>query len=502
MSDHRRPTQLRRRATKSAPLSQASLRSLVLHPMLATGAAAGAAWAAHQAAQTPISVTVPSAAAVWLGAMFYGVRRADAALHGSNEHLENLVSGLEHLRTGVSKALEQVERGDLNGVSAAPPEFIGALDADPALAVEQLLFLARTEVDHAIGRAAQLQQQNALGERAQTDLLRTIAQRQNALVSRALEALDAAEKSVEDPDILNDFFRIDHLVTQLRRSTENIAVLGGQSLTGRPREPLPVATALRHAVEEIERYDRVRVTPPSERLAFPGHVGPSVVHLLAELLENAVRFSDSRTFVQLTATEQRDGLVIAVRDQGISMEPARMYELNAQLAAPHTVDVHAHLRAGRIGLVVTGQLAQRCGIRVQLQPNSDGAGVTAFALVPAAVLISAPLPPAQSAPAPTESSWPHQTNPEPSVRHNHSGLGQPGGPYSSPPSAPAARQHTTEAPTEGRAPLPVRPTAAASDAASAQPAGAPVPSRGPTPGLLANYRAGVREAALHRPAGE
>ncbi|MER5549888.1 ATP-binding protein [Streptomyces sp. NPDC002589] len=447
-------------------------------------------------------MTVSSAAAVWLGSMFYGVRRADAAIEGANEHQENLVGGLEDLRAAVSKALERVEQGDLNGVSAAPPEFTGSLSADPALAVEQLLFLARTEVDHAISRAAQLHQRSALGERAQTELLRTIAQRQNALVGRTLAALDKAENSVEDPDILNDFFGIDHLVTQLRRFTENIAVLGGQSLAGRPRDPLPVSTALRQAVEEIERYDRVRVGLAPDKLSFPGHVGPSVVHLLAELLENATQFSDSRTKVQLTATVEQGGLVIAVRDQGMSMTPALMYQLNEQLAAPQTVDVYSHLKGGRIGLVVTGQLAQRCGIRVQLQANTDGPGVTAFALIPNAVLMTSTVAPAQSVSAPTPESVPYQGLPEPSVHQGRSGLSQPAGalgPIAM--EAPAARQHATEAPTEGRAPLPRRPASPAAGQTSAPPQSA-LASNGPTPGLMAQYRAGAHHAAGHRPAGE
>jgi signal transduction histidine kinase len=503
MSDHRRPTQLRRRAAGSAPLTQASLRGLALRPMLGTGVAASAAWAAHQAAHVPLSVTVSSAVAAWLGLTVYGVRRADAALAGADVHLENLVSGVEDLRTAISEALERAERGGDNGVSAAPPEFTGELSADPSLAMEQLLFLARAEVDQAIGRAAQIQRQNVLGERAQTNLLRTIAQRQNALVTRALDALDKAENSVEDPDILNDFFGIDHLVTQLRRSTENIAVLGGQGLAGRPREPLPVATALRQAVEEIERYDRVQVAPAPDKLSFPGHVGPSVVHLLAELLENAARFSDSRTIVQLTATEQQGGLVIAVRDRGMSMEPAQLYQLNEQLAAPRTVDVYAHLKDGRIGLVVTGQLAQRCGIQVQLQANTDGAGVTAFALIPNTVLMTTPLPPAQSAPAPPPASVPYQARPELSVHQGHSGRPQPAGaPHPVALDGPTARQHTAEAPTEGRAPLPRRPATEAPGQTSGRPASAQVTSKGPTPGLLAQYRAGAQQAAIRRTADE
>ncbi|WP_189957964.1 ATP-binding protein [Streptomyces alanosinicus] len=470
--------------------------------MLATGVSAGGAWAVHNAAFAPLAVAVPVAGAAWIGFTWFGVRRADATFEGADAHLESLVTGVEELRAAISGALERVEGGALSSPSAVPPEFIGSLSADPALAVEQLLFHARAEVEQAIDRAGQLHQRSALGERAQTDLLRTIAQRQNALVGRALAALDKAENRVEDPDILNDFFGIDHLVTQLRRFTENIAVLGGQSLAGRPRDPLPVSTALRQAVEEIERYDRVGVGLAPDRLSFPGHVGPSVVHLLAELLENATQFSDSRTKVQLTATVEQGGLVIAVRDQGMSMTPALVCQLNEQLAAPQTVDVYSHLKAGRIGLVVTGQLAQRCGIRVQLQANTDGPGVTAFALIPNAVLMTSPVATVHSVPASPAEPVQYQVLPELSVHQGRSGLSQPSGavhPIAT--EAPAVRQHATEAPTEGRAPLPRRPATPAAGQTSAPPQSAPA-SKGPTPGLMAQYRAGAHHAAGHRSAGE
>ncbi|MFG2683863.1 ATP-binding protein [Streptomyces sp. NPDC048392] len=505
MSEHRRPTQLRRRAPGSVALTQSSLRGLVLRPMLGAGVAVVVAGAAHQAGQLPLPVAASSAAAVWIGMTFHGLRRADAALAGANVHLENVVSGLEELRTAVSETLEQVETGTLNSAPAtAPSQFSGSLSADPVLAVEQLLFVVQGEVEQAIASAAQLQQHNVLGERAQTDLLRTIAQRQSALIARALEALDKAESSVEDPDILDSFFRIDHLVTQLRRSAENIAVLGGQPLAGRSRTPLPVSTALRRSVEEIERYDRIQITPPPDKLAFPGHVGPDLVHLLAELLENAVRFSDSRTRVVLTATEEQGGLVIAIRDQGISMQLAQMVQLNAQLDAPETVDVYARLRTGAIGLVVTGQLARRCGIRVQLRANHDGPGLTAFVLIPNSVLTTASVPQVRSAPAPARVATSYRERLEPLAHHGDYGPPRPAGASHPSPvgAAPAARQHTAVAPTEGRIPLPVRPAQATPHHGSAHTAAAPVTSKGPTPGLVATYRQGVQRAAQHRPDGE
>ncbi|MEU2086608.1 ATP-binding protein [Streptomyces albus] len=498
MVDHRRPTQLRRRTTRPAPLTPALLRGLVLRPMLGTGIAAGAAWAVHSAQLAPLSVAAPAVGAAWVGLVWSGVRRADAVGAAADARLEGLVSGVEQLRTTVFEALERVEQGDLGEASAGAWAVDGSLSADPALAAEQLLFYARAEVERAIGRAAGLHQRTARGERAQTDLLRNIAQRQNALIGRALEALDTAENRVEDPDILNDFFVIDHLVTQLRRFTENIAVLGGHNLSGRLREPVPVTTVLRRAVEEIEEYDRVKVALGPDKLSIPGHVAPSVVHLLAELLENATQFSDSRTTVQLTATEEQGGLVIAVRDQGMSMPPGQMQHLNAQLDAPQTVDVYAHLNAGRIGLVVTGQLAQRCGIRVQLQANPDGLGVTALALLPRPLLVSSPLFPASpggNVPPPAAPASPRQRiRPAPPVPPGPSEGGWP---------VEAVHAAAVEAPTEGRAALPRRPVtnpAASRDAAA--PASAPVAGKGPTPGLMAKYQAGSRHAAPRHSAGE
>ncbi|MGW5017054.1 ATP-binding protein [Streptomyces cacaoi] len=482
------------------PVNQVLLRGLALRPMLMTGTAVGAAWALHSAGLAPVVVAVPAVGAL-LGAAWYGVRRADAVGEAADVHLENLVGGVEELRVTICRALAQVERGVVSESSAVPAKVRGSLSEDPAVAVEQLLVHAHTEVEQAVGQAARLHQRTASGERAQTDLLRNIAQRQTALISRTLEALDTAENQVEDPDVLNDFFVIDHLVTQLRRFTENIAVLGGQRLTSRPREPLAVTTVLRQAVEEIEQYERVQVALGPDKLSVPGHVGHSVVHLLAELLENATRFSDSRTRVQLTAAEEQGGLLIAVRDRGISMPAEQMQRLNRQLDAPQTVDVYGHLHAGRIGLVVTGQLAQRCGIRVQLSANTDGPGATAVAFLPSTLLVSSPVsaaPAGRNVPTPAVPAPPPQrvrpSSAEPAAPAGERRPVEAGDAVAV--DAPPAHPHTPQAPTEGRAALPRRPaTNPAALRAASVPASAPAAGKSPTPDLAAQYRAGSRHAA-------
>ncbi|MGW1633362.1 ATP-binding protein, partial [Streptomyces anthocyanicus] len=134
------------------------------------------------------------------------------------------------------------------------------------------------------------------------EVLRRLAMREHALVSKALEALSQLEMLTDDPELLAKIFEIDHLVTRMRRQVESTAVLGGQSLRS-VRRPVPVTTALRGAVSEVVQYPRVAVAAGSvgAELGLPGHVGPDLTHLLAELIENACECSDPETRVMVRA---------------------------------------------------------------------------------------------------------------------------------------------------------------------------------------------------------
>lgn len=222
------------------------------------------------------------------------------------------------------------------------------------------------------------------------EVLRRLAMREHALVNKALQALSRLEMLTDDPELLAKIFEIDHLVTRMRRQVESTAVLGGQSLRS-VRQPVPVTTVLRGAVSEVVQYPRVTVAAGSVgvELGLPGHVGPDLTHLLAELIENACECSDPATKVMVRAQRVALGLAIEVEDRAIPMHPQTRAQMNHLLKAPDEVDVSGQVRAGQLGLLVAAKIAQSHGLSVLLQENVTG-GTTALVVIPTRLLIAIP----------------------------------------------------------------------------------------------------------------
>ncbi|MFF8447784.1 sensor histidine kinase [Streptomyces leeuwenhoekii] len=219
------------------------------------------------------------------------------------------------------------------------------------------------------------------------EVLRRLARREHALVDKALNELNELEKLTDDPDLLSKIFHIDHLVTRMRRQVESTAVLGGESLRS-VRRPASVMTVLRGAISEVVHYPRVVPVAGSvgAELGLPGHVGPDLTHLLAELIENACECSDPATRVTVRAQRVPAGLVIEVEDRAVPIHPQTREEMNRLLAAPDDVDVNGQIRAGQIGLLVAAKIAHRHGLSVRLQENATG-GTTALVVVPGRLLV-------------------------------------------------------------------------------------------------------------------
>ncbi|MFG3546036.1 MULTISPECIES: ATP-binding protein [unclassified Streptomyces] len=222
------------------------------------------------------------------------------------------------------------------------------------------------------------------------EVLRRLAMREHALVGKALEALSQLEMLTDDPELLAKIFEIDHLVTRMRRQVESTAVLGGQSLRS-VRRPVPVKSVLRGAVSEVVQYPRVAVAAGSvgAELGLPGHVGPDLTHLLAELIENACECSDPATKVMVRAQRVANGLAVEVEDRAIPMHPQTRAQMNHLLQAPEEVDVSGQVRAGQLGLLVAAKIAQSHGLSVLLQENVTG-GTTALVVIPARLLVAIP----------------------------------------------------------------------------------------------------------------
>jgi anti-sigma regulatory factor (Ser/Thr protein kinase) len=211
-----------------------------------------------------------------------------------------------------------------------------------------------------------------------------LARRLQSLVHREIEQLDELENQVEDPDLLKGLFSVDHLATRIRRHAENLAVLGGATSHRQWSRPVNVYEALRSAVAEVEQYARVKLVRPIDG-TLKGHAVADIIHLVAELVENATTFSAPNTQVLIRVARVRTGLAVEVEDRGLGMEPHERDRFNKMLATPDQVDLDELLADGRIGLYVVSSLAHRHELTVQLQSNIFG-GTQAILVVPEVLL--------------------------------------------------------------------------------------------------------------------
>ncbi|UNO39754.1 nitrate- and nitrite sensing domain-containing protein [Streptomyces sp. MST-110588] len=209
-----------------------------------------------------------------------------------------------------------------------------------------------------------------------------LSNRNQALIERQLELITDLENNEADPDQLENLFRMDHLATRMRRNGENLLILAGEEPGSRWNEPVPLVDVLRAATSEVESYERIDLdgVPESE---IHGNAVTDLVHLLAELLENATTFSSPQTKVRVAATRLPDGRVmIEIHDKGIGLTAEDFADINHKLANPPTVDAAV---SQRMGLFVVGRLADRHGIRVQLRPSGEQAGTTSLVMLPEAI---------------------------------------------------------------------------------------------------------------------
>jgi hypothetical protein len=204
-----------------------------------------------------------------------------------------------------------------------------------------------------------------------------LSRRSQTLVERQLQLIEGLEQGEEDEQRLANLFRLDHLATRMRRNSENLLVLAGQEAARKWSDPVPLVDVARASLSEVENYERVQIQIPSGTMI----VGPAVtdaVHLLAELIENAVSFSPRESKVTVTSTPAEGGVLMTINDLGIGMSQEELAEANWRLANPPVVDVSV---ARRMGLFVVGRLALRHGIRVQLSMRETG-GLSALVMLP------------------------------------------------------------------------------------------------------------------------
>ncbi|MEU3709505.1 sensor histidine kinase [Streptomyces catenulae] len=269
------------------------------------------------------------------------------------------------------------------------PELVKQLsDTDPQdvdTSVESVGVHSRDEIgrvaaafDDVHREAVRLASEQALLRGNVNAMFTNLSRRSQGLIQRQLSLISELESREADPDQLSSLFKLDHLATRMRRNGENLLVLAGEEPGRRWTRPVPLVDVLRAAASEVEQYERIELSAvPQTEVA--GRVVNDLVHLLAELLENATSFSSPQTKVKVTGHALPDGRVLVeIHDTGIGLSPEDLSSINERLASPPTVDVSV---SRRMGLFVVGRLSLRHGIRIQLRP-SDSGGTTALVMLP------------------------------------------------------------------------------------------------------------------------
>jgi signal transduction histidine kinase len=215
------------------------------------------------------------------------------------------------------------------------------------------------------------------------DLFLNLARRSQTLVGRQLQLIDQLERNEGNPDVLDQLFRLDHLATRMRRNAEDLIVLSGAQPPRRWSRPVPLVEVVEGAAGEVEDYTRVELLALAD-IGVAGQAVSDIVHLLAELIENATAFSQPETKVTVAGEPTATSYVLEIEDRGIGMTDEELMAANERLERPPAIDLGL---SRRLGLYVVAKLASRHGIKVQLRHSWYG-GITALIKLPSALLVA------------------------------------------------------------------------------------------------------------------
>jgi signal transduction histidine kinase len=290
----------------------------------------------------------------------------------------SLVGPLRRLREGALNVatVELPERVRLLGEAQEPSISLAVAPID-VLSTDEIGQVARA-FDQVHSEAIRLASDEASLRNSLNAMFVNLSRRSQSLIERLVRMIDSLEQNEGDPDRLSNLFAMDHLVTRMRRNSENLLLLAGHDSARKWSAPVSLADVTRAAVSEIEHYSRVsmKVQPG---ISVTGSAVSDVVHLLAEVIENATIFSPKDTPVHVSAEEPSSGgVLIEVSDSGVGIPEARLGEINWRLDNPPVIDVSV---SRHMGLFAVARLAERHGVRVRLRPRSPH-GLTALVWLP------------------------------------------------------------------------------------------------------------------------
>lgn len=229
--------------------------------------------------------------------------------------------------------------------------------------------------------AYDLATEQALSRRNVADMFVNLGRRNQQLLQRILGQLTQLEQHEEDPDKLRELFELDNIVTRMRRNAESLLALAGAQTARQWSQPIEMENTVRAAFGEVEGYERINVAHLAET-KVAGRVVADITHLLAELLENALNFSDSQTNVEVNGHVINSGYLITITDQGIGMSLNELDENNSRITDPPPLD---QVPTRFLGLYVVGRLAERHGIEVRLT-EAELTGTIARVMLPNSIL--------------------------------------------------------------------------------------------------------------------
>jgi signal transduction histidine kinase len=286
--------------------------------------------------------------------------------------LHNSVRAMAEER--LPRVVERLRRGDdVDVLAESPPPGVSTIAE-----ISQIATSFATVQGAAVAAAVE----QARLRKGINQVFLNISLRSQSLLHRQLGMLDGMERRTSEPGALADLFRLDHLTTRMRRHSEGLIILSGSTPGRGWRDPVPVIDVLRAAVAEVEDYVRVDVVSESPDLVA-GNAVNDIIHLVAELVENATVFSPPNTRIEVRADRVGTGLVAEVEDRGLGLTQAELTDINRRLARPPEFDL---ANSEQLGLFVVSTLAARHQIKVSLRRSAYG-GTTAILLLPFGVIV-------------------------------------------------------------------------------------------------------------------
>ena len=302
--------------------------------------------------------------------------------------IRSVLRPLRQLRTGAVEltevwlpdALRDISLGHISGTDGTGRPL--AVKAVGVSALDEIGDVARA-FDQVQGEVLRLAGNEAGLRGKLSEMFTELSGRGQTLMEHQLRLIDELGQTELDAGRRASLVTMNHLATRMRRYSQNLLVLAGHELPGRWNRPVTLVDVIRAAVAQTGEYERVSVSAQPD-IAVSGPAVIDVVHLIAELAENAASLSAADTPVDISGRALvTGGVLVEVTDQGVGMNPETMAQANWQLENPPPVDVAV---SRNLGLFVVGRLAARHGVKVRLQPAAAG-GLTALVWLPDAIVV-------------------------------------------------------------------------------------------------------------------